>query len=429
MKLIKNVNIVLPNGKIKKRGSIIIAAGKIKEITDIIPYGEYEEIIDGEGVLTAVPGFVDMHVHLRDPGQTEKEDIFSGCMAAAAGGVTSLLCMPNTEPTIDNPAVVAYINDKAKKATAKVLVAGSITKGLKSAKLCDFAQLKAAGAIAVTDDGRPVENQELLQKALKAAAANGLRLLAHCEDLKIVDGGIVNKGEASQSLGVKGIDRESENKGTQLVIDAAEQTGTSAHICHVSTAEAVEMIAQAKRRGVKITAETAPHYFAFTEKELLQKKDADYRMNPPLRTENDRQAVIKGLKNGTIDAIATDHAPHTVAEKSNFLTAPNGSIGMETSFAAGYTYLVLPGLLTLPELIKKMSDNPAAILGIAAGKLEVGATADIVLLNTNKKWTVDPLKLHGKSQNTPFKGLELAGKVAKTILNGKVVFDEAVDSM
>jgi dihydroorotase len=249
-----------------------------------------------------------------------------------------------------------------------------------------------------------------------------MTVVAHCEDLFLAEGGKINEGEISAQLGVKGIPAAAEDCGTAREIALAAAEDVPIHICHVSTATSVALIRDAKRRGVKVTAETAPHYFSLTEKELLR-RDADYRMNPPLRTEKDVQAIIEGLRDGTLDAIATDHAPHTPAEKADFEKAPNGSVGMESSLAVGITYLVKTGILTFDELVEKMSVNPARILGIDAGTLRVGANADIALVDLNEEWTVDPDKLHGKSKNTPFKGMTLTGKVKKTILGGKIVFE------
>ena len=381
-----------------------------------------DEIINADGLIAA-PGLVDMHVHLRDPGQTHKEDILTGCSAAAAGGVTSLLAMPNTSPTTDNADTVRYILDKAKGASAKVYVAASITKGLKSEQATDLEELKAAGATALSDDGRPVENTEMLINAMKAAPSLGLAVTAHCESLPIADGGIMNEGEVSRELGVKGIPDSAEDCGTMREVSFADALGVPVHICHVSTKNSVKLIRDAKKRGVKVTAETAPHYFSLTEKELL-KRDADFRMNPPLRREEDRLEIIKGLRDGTLDCIATDHAPHAPEEKADFEKAPNGSIGMETSLSVGVTYLVKTGELTINQLIEKMSTAPARILGLDAGTLAVGAPADIVIFDLDDRYRVDVTKLHGKSRNTPFKGRELFGKVKYTVLDGKIVFSE-----
>ena len=418
--LIKNAFVVSPENGINEELDILIENGIIKKLGKNIDCDC--KIIDAQGMY-ALPGLVDMHVHLRDPGQTQKEDIFSGCKAAAAGGVTSLLAMPNTLPTVDNAETVKYIIDKAKTADANVYVAASITKGLKSIEPTDIEELKTAGAIALSDDGRPVENTKYLSDAMQKAATLGMSVVAHCEDIFLVGKGIINQGEVSEKLGVEGIPAAAEDCGTAREIALAAALDVPVHICHVSTKTSVALIRDAKRRGVKVTAETAPHYFSMTEKELLR-ADADYRMNPPLRTQADLEAIIEGLQDGTLDAIATDHAPHTVEDKSNFVKAPNGSIGMETSLAVTMTYLVKTGLITMPQLVEKMSLNPARILGIKAGAIDVDMPADIALVNADEQWVVDENKLHGKSKNTPFKGKTLTGKVKMTLLGGRVVFED-----
>lgn len=419
--LIKNARVVSPADGINKVLDILIENGKIAYLGESLT-SDACDVIDAAGMY-AIPGLVDMHVHLRDPGQTAKEDILSGCRAAAAGGVTSLLCMPNTNPAIDNAETVRYVLDKAKDADAKVYVAASITKGLKSQEPTDLNELKTAGAIGLSDDGRPVENTKFLSDAMKQAPGLGMTVVAHCEDLFLADGGKMNLGDVSNQLGVKGIPASAEDCGTarEIALSAAEDVPV--HICHVSTKTSVALVRDAKRRGVKVTAETAPHYFSLTENELYR-RDADYRMNPPLRTQKDVEAIIEGLSDGTLDCIATDHAPHTVEEKADFYKAPNGSIGMETSLAAGITYLVKTGILSFDELVRKMSVNPAQILGINAGTLSVGAPADIALVSPREEWIVDVDNLHGKSKNTPFKGMALTGKVKMTILDGEIVFKD-----
>lgn len=401
-------------------------------VTDIyVEYGriakpfakkDTDTVIDGRG-LVAFPGLVDLHVHLRDPGQTNKEDIITGTNAAAAGGVTSLLCMPNTEPTLDNAGIIDYVLNKAKNCKSRVYVAASITKGLMGKEATNLEALRAAGAIGLSDDGRPVLDREIMAEAMKKAPTLGMTVVAHCEDLEKAKDGKINKGKMSELLGIAGIPNEAEDNGTNREILIAEENNVPVHICHVSTKTSVELIRQAKSRGVKVTAETAPHYFTLTE-DVLEKRDADYRMNPPLRTEADRLAVIEGLADGTLDCIATDHAPHTEEDKADFEKAPNGSIGMETSLAAALTMLYHNGDFTLMDIARLMSSTPANILKINAGSLKVGANADIALVDVNREWTVDRDKLHGKSKNTPFKNMKMKGKVVKTILGGEIVFEE-----
>lgn len=417
--VIKHAHVVSPADGLDGVCDILIEDGKISCIGSGLS-ADGAQVIDAQG-LTAVPGLVDMHVHLRDPGQTDKEDILTGCMAAAAGGVTSLLCMPNTVPTVDTPETVAYILEKASRAKAKVYVAASVTKGLASKEPSDWKALRAAGAIALSDDGRPVENTSYLREAMQQAPALGMTVAAHCEDLYLAAGGKINEGTVSRQLGVRGIPAAAEDCGTAREIALAAAENVPVHICHVSTKTSVALVRDAKRRGVKVTAETAPHYFSLTEQALLR-RDADYRMNPPLRTAEDVAAILEGLADGTLDCIATDHAPHTPAEKADFEKAPNGSVGMETSFAVAYTYLVRTGVLTLPQLVQKMSLNPAGILGIDAGTLAPGAPADIALIDLDEQWTVDADRLHGKSKNTPFKQMTLTGRVKMTLLNGEIVY-------
>ena len=414
---IKNVRIIDPANSTDKIGDLFIENGKIadKPAPDSL-------VIDGSG-MAAAPGLVDMHVHLRDPGYTAKEDILTGCRAAAAGGVTSLLAMPNTEPATDSPETVEYILNKAANATARVYVAASVTKGLKSLERCDIPALKAAGAIALTDDGRPVENTAFMAQAMIDAEKENMAVVAHCEDLYLAKGGKINEGEVSQQLGIKGIPAAAEDCGTAREIALAAAYNVPIHICHVSTRTSVELIKDAKNRGVKVTAETAPHYFSMDETELL-KRDADYRMNPPLRTAQDVAAIKEALKTGVLDAIATDHAPHTEEDKADFENAPNGSIGMETSLAATLTNLYHTGELSLSEIVKLMSLNPAEILNIPAGTLSVGANADVVVFDPDEEWTVDVNRLHGKSKNCPFKGRTLKGKVKYTILGGEIVYND-----
>ena len=420
---IRGARVIDPSTGFDQIADVLVREGRIAAL---LPDGSAqspeadEQVLDAHGLVCA-PGLVDMHVHLRDPGQTHKEDILTGCAAAAAGGVTSLACMPNTSPVCDTPAVVQAILEKAAAAAARVYPVAAITCGLSGQELTDFAALRAAGAVAVSDDGRPVPPAGQMRQAMQQAAALGLPVLSHCEDMSLVRGGILHRGAVSEQLGVPGIDRASEDVATAREIALAAATGCPVHICHVSTAGSVALLRDARRRGVPVTGETAPHYVSLTHEALLG-RDADYRMNPPLRTQADVEAVIEGLRDGTLTVIATDHAPHTPAEKRDFCTAPNGSIGLETSLAVCITALVLPGYLTLPQLLHRMSTAPTQLLGIPAGTLAVGAPADLVLFDPQATWTVDVDKLHSRSRNTPFKGRTLTGKVKTTLLGGKIVY-------
>lgn len=416
--LLRNVRLIDPSQEVEETCDLLLEDGKVAR-RGLHLSAEGAEVIDGTG-LVAAPGLVDMHVHLRDPGLTYKEDLYSGCRAAAAGGVTSLLAMPNTKPAMDSPETVRDLLERAQTADAAVYTAACVTKDLQGEEQTDWKALKEAGAIALSDDGRPVVNTRRLLEALEQAPGLGLVVTAHCEDLYLAAGGLMHEGEVSCKLGVPGIPAAAEDCGTAREIAAAASLGAPIHICHVSTKGSVELIRDAKARGVRVTAETCPHYLLLTD-QALESQDADYRMNPPLRTEEDRLALIEGLLDGTLDAIATDHAPHSPEEKADFFKAPNGSIGMETSLAA--TLTALQGKLSLSEILEKMSVNPARILGIPGGTLRQGTNADVVLFDPEKEWVVDPEKLHGKSKNTPFKGRKLKGKVVLTIFRGRVVYD------
>lgn len=421
--LIKNVRIIDPKNNEDFIGDILFENGKVALKAEKIE-ASAERVIDGKGLVCA-PGLVDMHVHLRDPGLTYKEDIITGCNAAAAGGVTSLLCMPNTSPAIDTPETVEYIIKKAKNenAKARVYVAAAATMGLKGSESTDLAALKKAGAIACSDDGRPIEDTRCLVKALKECAELGMTLTAHCEDLYLASKWLMNEGEVSKELNIPGVPNAAEDCGTAREIAAAAAYNLPIHICHVSTKGSCRLIRDAKKRGVKVTAESAPHYMLLTDKELY-KKDADYRMNPPLRAEEDRTALIEAVLDGTIDCIATDHAPHSVEEKAVFEKSPNGSIGMETSLSGMITVFDNIGNKDLSVLINMMSVKPAEILGIDAGTLSVGANADAVIFDPEEKWVVDTEKLHGKSKNAVLKNMELKGKVKYTVLGGEIVFED-----
>ena len=422
MTLIKGGRLVSPKNGLDGIYDLLIEDGVIKTIGTDLPEEGCGEVIDASEKLV-FPGFIDMHVHLRDPGQTHKEDIFSGCEAAAAGGVTSVVCMPNTQPAVDDPEIVRYIVEKAKAAKARVYPVGCITRGMEGSQPTDMAALKTAGIIAVSDDGRPVANARIMQEAMWRAAKLDLLTISHCEDLDLINGGIIHKGDVSRTLGVPGMDRASEDSITAREICLADSAGVPIHIAHVSTKGAVEMIRDAKRRGIRVTCETAPHYFILDHEKLLL-KDADYRMNPPLREQSDIRAVLSGIADGTIDCIITDHAPHAKEEKADFMTAPNGVVGLETSFAACYTHLVKTGVISLRRLVELMCVNPARLLKIPGGVLEEGCPADIAIADPRKVWTVEPEKLRSRSKNTVFKGMTFTGKVVRTICRGETVYAE-----
>lgn len=399
---------------------IYIADGKIKHVADSIEMKADIEI-DGTG-LAVMPSFFDMHVHFRDPGFTHKEDVITGCNAALAGGVTGVLCMPNTKPPVDNPETVKYIIDKAEDMGVEVYPVGCITNGMCGKGLCDYDELKQSGVLAVSDDGRPVENAEQMREALEKSNDNGLLVISHCEDLSIINGGIMNKGEMSEKLGVKGMDRVSEDMITAREIILAKSVNSRIHIAHVSTEGSTEIIRQSKKAGVKVTCETCPHYFLLTD-EKLAARDADFRMNPPLRTADDVKAIIDGIVDGTIDCIVTDHAPHTAEEKADFEKAPNGVVGLETSFAATLTGLYHTGKVSLNKIVELMSVNPRKLLGLPFISIKDDETADLVIADLNKEWIVEPGKLHSKSHNTVFKGMTLKGKPIMTISKGEIRYE------
>lgn len=419
--LIKNVRACDPQTGLDKVTDISVNGGSISAIDSNITPEENTRVIDCKGRLIAVPGLFDMHVHFRDPGLEYKEDIITGANAAKAGGFTGVACMPNTKPPIDSPEKVKYVFNKAAKTGIDVIPYACVTKGMKGQELCDYEELKKAGIVAISDDGRPVENAELMRRALELTNENGLILTSHCEDLNIINGGIINKGEVSQKLGVKGMDRASEDSITAREICLAMSCDARVHICHVSTYGSVNIIRAAKRDGVKVTCETAPHYFTYTDEKLLS-RDADYRMSPPLRTEKDRQAVEEAILDGTIDCIITDHAPHSAEEKADFEKAPNGVVGLETSLAVTLTQLYHTGKMSLDRLVEVMSINPRKIMGLEPIKIAVGERCDLCIFDPDYEWEVIPEELNSKSKNTVFKGEHLRGRNMYTICRGKVVF-------
>ncbi|MDE5946297.1 MAG: dihydroorotase [Oscillospiraceae bacterium] len=419
-------NFILKNIFVKDSSipcNVVVSDGIITKIGNNIDniVSENFEIYDCKG-LNLLSGLFDMHVHFRDPGFTHKEDIITGAKSALAGGVTGVLCMPNTNPPVDSPEVLRYIYDKAKDTGLDLYQVACITKGMNGGALCDYEALKDAGAVALSDDGRPVENAEQMRKALELTNENGLLITSHCEDLAIINGGIMNKGIISEKLGVKGMDRVSEDMITAREIILAESVGARIHIAHVSTAGSVEIIRQAKKKGIKVTCETCPHYFMLTDEKLLA-KDADFRMNPPLRTKDDVNAVIEGIIDGTIDCIVTDHAPHTIEEKKIFEKAPNGVVGLETSLAGALTALYHTGKVSLEKIMDMMSVTPRKLLGLEIHDIKEGEKADFIVVDLNREWTVKPEDLHSKSCNTVFKGMTLKGKNLMTVSQGAIRYN------
>ena len=422
--LIKGGRVIDPSQKMDDTLDVLVENGLIKEIGKGLSAAAGVEIIDAAGKYV-VPGLIDMHVHLRDPGLEYKEDIISGTRAAAAGGFTSIVCMPNTKPVIDNKAIASYIVNKAKtEGSANVFPVGSITYGLNGDRMSEMGELKEAGCVAVSDDGKPVDNPELMRRALEYARGMGILVITHAEELSLVGEGVMNEGFTSTEIGLKGIPRIAEDIATARDVMLAEYTHSPIHIAHVSTAGSVRIIREAKARGVQVTCETAPHYFTLTD-DAVRGYNTNAKMNPPLREAADVAAIKAGLQDGTIDAIATDHAPHHLDEKDvEFDAAMNGIIGLETSLPLSLN-LVRDGVLTLNQLVDKMSCKPSNILALQRGTLVSGSVADITLIDPLIEWTVDPDKLASKSKNSPFLGWSVTGAAAATILAGKVVYTKA----
>jgi len=379
--------------------------------------------IDASNYIVA-PGLVDMHVHFRDPGFEYKEDIFTGAQAAAAGGITTCCCMPNTMPVADKADIIKYIAEKASTAPSRVLPVGAVTFKQKGSRLTSFDALSKAGAVAFSNDGLPIQSAAVLRKAMLKAKQKDYLIISHAEDDDLAKNHAVNEGPVSKQLDLPGRPAIAEDIMVARDVMLAAETGAKLHIAHVSTAGAVDIIRKAKRLGVRVTAETCPQYFTLTEDEILR-QGTPARVNPPLRTLSDVEAIKIGLEDGTIDAIATDHAPHSLLEKELPLTdAPSGMIGLETSLALALTFLYHRKRVSLEHIVKLMSTNPANILGIEAGTLEIGKPADLVIFDPHEQWTVDSTLFKSKSSNTPFDGIKLCGKVKHTICRGKIVYTD-----
>lgn len=416
--LIKNGQVVFPDGI--KRCDVLTVDGKIQKIGENLSCDG--QVIDAEG-KHVIPGLIDLHVHLREPGFEGKEDIESGSKAAVAGGVTQVCCMPNTNPVCDNAVVVNYIKNRAKEVNlCKVHPIGSITKGEEGKTMSDVGKMVKAGAVAISDDGKSVMDSSVMRVAMEYASGFGIKCLCHCEDINLVDGGVVNEGYNSTFCGLKGSLRAAEDIMIARDISLAESLNVPVHICHVSTYSGVEIIRSAKARGVKVTAETCPHYFILTD-DVIVDYDTFTKVNPPLREDIDRQAIIKGLQDGTLDCIVTDHAPHSKKDKEvEYNMAAFGISGIETSFALSYTYLVKAGHMTLCELIDKMSNSPAQVLGLQGGKIAEGEVADLVIVDLDEKYVIDGNKFFSKGKNTPFNGFEVYGQINYTIIDGEIKY-------
>lgn len=412
---LQNGRIIDPENSTDRVGDLVIINGSIAHPDQKIP-GKIEEI-DVKGCWV-VPGLTDMHVHLREPGEEYKEDVVSGTLAAAAGGFTAVASMPNTSPVNDNGAVTELILDRAGKGHARVYPIGAISKGLKGESLAEFGEMRDAGAVGVTDDGLPVRDSQLMRRALEYAHDFELTVIAHSED-PALSTGVMNEGVASTRLGLKGNPVVGESIMVYREIALAEYTGKKVHIAHVSTAQSVALIRAAKERGVRVTAETAPHYFTLTE-EAVAGYDTNAKMNPPLRSAVDREAVRKGLADGTIDAIATDHAPHSILEKEvEFDMAANGIIGLETALPLSLA-LVRDGLINERRLVELLAVNPASILGVSRASLSPGSVADVTVIDPDSEYTYGEQQVVSKSKNSPFLDWQLKGRAVLTIVEGRL---------
>ncbi len=417
-----NGRVLDPAQNIDKICDIYIQDGRVESIGKPSGSPDSYETFDADG-LWVTPGLIDIHVHLREPGREDKETIHSGSESAVAGGFTSIACMANTQPVNDNQAVTRFILEKAATEKARVYPIAAITRGLQSEELTEMADLIRAGAIAFSDDGFSVRNPELLRRAFEYSCMFGKPIIEHCEDPDLSAGGVMHEGFTSTRLGLPGIPSLAEELIVQRDIQIAEFTGGRLHIAHVSTEKSVEIIRQAKARGISVTAEATPHHLVLHD-ELLVHFDTNFKMNPPLRPESDRKALVAGLIDGTIDCIATDHAPHRIQEKYvEFNVAPNGVIGLETALSVIMTRLVHTQVITPLRMVELMSSGPAKVLDLPGGTLKPGSPADITILDPEYFWTVNPQEFKSKSQNTPFSGWNLRGGVVRTIIQGNVVFD------
>jgi len=420
--LIRNATIVDPSQSLNAKRDLLVRDGKVAAIDDAIE-AEGVEVFDAGGLIVA-PGFIDLHVHLREPGHEYKETIESGARAAVAGGFTSVCCMPNTEPINDNSSVSSFIREQARKAAlANVFPIGAITQGSKGEQLAEIGEMKVAGIVAVSDDGRPVVDSGMMRRAMEYAADFDLPVVDHCEDCCGAEGWAMHEGEYAALMGLKGLPGAAEDLHVARDITLAELTGARVHIAHISTARSVEMVRQAKARGFPVTCEVAPHHFILSDKDVYESGyNTHFKMAPPLRSEADVEAILEGLRDGVIDAIATDHAPHHYNEKMReFDLAPNGIIGLETAVSLTLDRLAHRGVISLSQMVDLLSCQPARIFNLDRGTLRVGAVADVTIFDPNRQIKVDASQSQSKSRNTPFDGWELKGSVVATIVGGRML--------
>lgn len=421
--LIKGGRIVDPASRRDFRGDILVSDTKIEKIGESVR-AHADRVIDADGLVVA-PGFIDMHVHLREPGYEEKETIRTGSMSGAKGGFTSLVAMANTNPPIDNAGMVDFVLTRAKEtAVVKVFPVAAVSKGLEGKELTEAGELKEAGAVALSDDGHPITDSELMRRALEYAGMFGLPIIVHSEDPQLAGNGSMNEGFNSTVLGLRGIPKAAEEVMLSRDLSIAELTRGRIHFAHISTARSVELIREAKKRRLTVTAETAPHYFSLTD-DAVRTYNTNAKMKPPLRGPEDVAAIKRGLADGTLDVVATDHAPHTATEKEvEFDVAPFGIVGLETALPLIITELVEPGVLSLMDAIAKVTINPARILGLPLGELKEGGVADIAIFDPDEEIVIDASAFASLGRNTPFHGLKLKGHALYTIVGGRIVVDE-----
>ncbi len=419
--LIRNGRVIDPASNVDMTADVLVENGIVSKVMPQIQ-DQADQQINAEGCYV-MPGFIDLHVHLRDPGQEHKETVVTGAAAAARGGYTTIVAMPNTKPVVDNLDVVNYVHNKAKNmAKVNILQAGAITKKMEGMQLADIEQMVLAGSPAVSEDGKSVMNAYLLREAMQLAKKLDIPVLSHCEDRNLLNGGVVNDDENAKKYGLPGISNSVEDVIAMRDVMLAKDTGAKLHLCHCSTKDSVEIVRAAKEKNVRITAEVCPHHFTLSSDDMIP-GDTNYKMNPPLRKREDVEALRQGLKEGIMDVIATDHAPHAKEEKNDsMLRAPFGIVGLETAAALTYTELVLSGCLSVMQMAEKMSLNPARVIGLDKGSLEPGKAADLVIFDPHKTYKIEASQFASKSRNTPFNGWEVTGAVRATIVGGEIVY-------
>jgi len=420
--LLKGGRVIDPSTGIDSVGDVLLRNGKIESAGEKVSAPDGAEVVDCAGLVVS-PGFIDVHCHLREPGREDVETIATGARAAAAGGITAVCAMPNTDPVTDNQAAVGFVLKQGRAAdAARVYPIGAISIGQKGERLAEFGEMVGAGAVAVSDDGKPVVSSQLMRTALVYARAFNIPVADHCEDPTLADGGAMNEGIVSARLGLRGIPNEAEEIMAIRDILLARLTGGHVHLCHMSTKGSVELIRWGKDRGIRVTAEACPHHLSLTE-DAVEGYDTHAKMNPPLRTRADVEALREAVRDGTIDVLATDHAPHHYDEKARaFADAPNGIVGLETALAVNITWLVKPGILSLAVLIDKMSCAPAKLFGLPGGTFTRGAIGDVTVFDPSREWKVDPAGFRTKGRNTPYGGQVLTGRTAVTVVDGRVVY-------